>query len=79
MRWTTTNSRMWIHESIDNAADFGWQDGYGAFAVSFSNLDPVRRYIANQEQHHRNRSFEEEFIEFLERHEIAFDPRYLPT
>jgi putative transposase len=51
--------------------------GYGAFAVSFSQLDTAKQYVARQEEHHRNRTFQEEFIEFLERHQIEYDLRYL--
>lgn len=54
-----------------------WQSGYGAFSVSQSNVDDVRKCIAEQEIHHRKMSFQEEFRRFLERHEIAFDERYV--
>lgn len=56
---------------------FRWQDGYGAFTVSYSNIEQVRRYITNQEQHHRRMTFQEEFVQFLERHGIEYDPRYV--
>ena len=57
--------------------DFAWQAGYGAFAVSESNVDAVREYIANQREHHSRKTFQQEYIQFLERHQIAFDERYL--
>src|SRR5262245_38828509 len=49
------NSSRWVHETFPGKQDFAWQDGYGAFAVSYSNIDDVKRYIANQEQHHRGK------------------------
>lgn len=71
------NSSRWIHETFPAARDFAWQDGYGAFTVSASGLDTVRRYIDNQETRHRTMTFEEEFIRFLEKHGIEYDPRYV--
>ena len=56
---------------------FAWQTGYGVFSVSESNVAEVTKYIAEQEAHHQRQSFQEEFIEFLERHEIPYDPRYV--
>ena len=56
---------------------FAWQAGYGAFAVSESNVPEVRTYIANQAEHHRKRSFQEEYRSLLERHRIAYDERYV--
>jgi putative transposase len=53
---------------------FAWQEGYGAFSVSESSAKTVHRYIQNQEEHHRKRSFEAEWISLLERHGIEFDP-----
>jgi hypothetical protein len=53
---------------------FGWQQGYGAFAVSLSQVDTVERYIRNQAEHHKKRSFEEEFILFLKKARIPYDP-----
>jgi putative transposase len=56
---------------------FGWQDGYGAFSIGVSQLDATVRYIENQREHHRKRSFEEEFISFLKKHAIEYDPKYI--
>lgn len=72
-----SNSSRWIHETFSNLRGFAWQTGYGAFTVSRSNLGEVRGYIANQPEHHRVRTFEEEFVAFLKRHEIEYDERYL--
>jgi putative transposase len=57
--------------------NFAWQEGYGAFSVSHSQLDTVKRYIQNQEEHHRKRSFEDEFRALLQSCGIPFDERYL--
>lgn len=56
--------------------DFAWQTGYGAFSVSYSNLDQVKDYIANQEEHHRTMTWDEEYQALLERHGITFDERF---
>ena len=71
------NSSNFINDHKLVKGKFAWQDGYGAFAVSESSIDPVSSYIRNQETHHRKRSFREEFVEFLQRHRIEFDERYL--
>ncbi len=65
------------YQTFPKMQAFRWQDGYGAFTVSYSNIEQVRRYIARQEQHHRRVTFQEEFIQFLERHGIEYDPRYV--
>jgi len=70
-------SSHWIKESFPNMAAFAWQDGYGAFSVSESQLDPVRDYIRRQPEHHRTVTFTEEYKAFLGRHRIEFDERYL--
>jgi putative transposase len=71
------NSSRWIHETFTPLRGFAWQVGYGAFSVSYSNLDEVRRHITNQHEHHRVRTFKEEFLAFLARHQIEYDERYL--
>jgi putative transposase len=72
-----SNSSHWIYETFDNLRGFAWQSGYGAFAVSYSNIDSVRNYIKDQREHHRVRSFQEELIAFLKRHRIEYDERYI--
>jgi putative transposase len=72
-----SNSSRWIKETFPAARDFAWQTGYGIFSVSKSNLDQVRNYIRNQREHHRTMSFQEEFLEYLHRHDIDYDPRYI--
>jgi putative transposase len=70
-----TSSR-WIHETIGEK-DFAWQQGYGAFTVSVSNVDAVKQYIAGQEEHHRKKTFQEEYITFLQKHRVDYDERYV--
>ena len=72
-----SNSSRWIHDTFKNLRGFGWQTGYGAFAVSFSSMEDVKQYIAGQREHHRVRSFKEEFIALLQRHNIEYDERYI--
>jgi REP element-mobilizing transposase RayT len=72
-----SNSSKWVHENIEQGKAFGWQERYGAFSVSKSAEPQVREYLVNQEEHHRVRPFKEEFVMFLNRHEIAYDERYL--
>src|SRR5262245_20458765 len=60
-------SSKWIHDTFPEHRDFAWQEGYGAFSVSVSQTDQTIAYINNQAEHHRKRSFEEEFIGFLEK------------
>lgn len=76
VRLVKSNSSGWIHDELA-LADFRWQDGHGAFAVSHSNIGHVKSYLANQEQHHRRISFQEEFLELLRRHELEWDERYV--
>jgi REP element-mobilizing transposase RayT len=72
-----TTSSKWIKTQDPQYAAFSWQSGYGAFAVSASNCDVVRQYIANQPEHHRKKTFQDEYRSFLKRHQIAFDERYV--
>jgi putative transposase len=76
MREMKKASSHWVHQEIGMGA-FAWQEGYGAFAVSRSNIPAVAQYVENQEQHHRRRTFQEEYVELLQRHEIAYDEKYL--
>jgi len=66
-----TSSSRWMGRR------FAWQRGYGVFGVSASNVNRVVRYIQRQEEHHRKRTFEQEYIALLEKHGIAYDPRYV--
>ena len=77
MRVIKANSSRWIHKKRPGKRSFSWQDGYAVFTVSQSNLRRVFEYIENQEAHHRRRSFREELVALLKRHEVPFDERYL--
>jgi putative transposase len=72
-----SNSSRWIHENADQSKGFDWQAGYGAFSVSKSSEQRVKAYIQNQQEHHRQRTFSEEFKELLDKHGIPFEERYL--
>ena len=77
VRIIKANSSRWIHDEFQELRDFQWQQGYGAFAVSFSLLESVKHYLANQEEHHRNRSYQDEFRELLQRHGLEWDERFV--
>jgi putative transposase len=70
-------SSKWIKTQGREFEDFAWQAGYRAFAVSESNVDAVRDYIANQREHHARKSFQEEYRALLQRHKVEFDERYV--
>ncbi len=76
MRELKKGSSAWVHDEI-GAAGFAWQQGYSAFTVGSTARDAVRNYIANQEEHHRGKSFREELIEMLGKAGIQYDPKYL--
>lgn len=75
LRSIKANSSRWVHERSGPARRFGWQEGYGAFSVSQSSSAGVCKYIQNQEERHRKKSFEEEWMNLLTKHGIPFDPR----
>jgi putative transposase len=70
-------SSKWIKDNLPQMRGFAWQDGYGAFSVSKSNLPEVTAYIQNQREHHRIKTFQEEFLAFLVRHGVEYNERYL--
>jgi len=77
MRKTKAHSSGWIHKTFPELREFGWQAGYGAFTVSASQVEKVRRYVIEQEEHHQRVSFENEFTSLLKAHGIEYDERYL--
>ena len=77
LRVVKANSSRWVHEQWPSRRSFAWQEGYGAFSVSPSNAGRVLDYIRNQQAHHRKVTFQEEFLTFLKKHDIAYDERYL--
>src|SRR5436190_5816242 len=72
-----SNSSGWVHETWPERGAFAWQRGYGAFTVSESNVEAVQAYIRNQEEHHRQMTFQEEFIALLKKYNVPYDERYL--
>ena len=70
-------SSAWVHETFTPLRYFAWQSGYGAFTVSVSHVAETISYIQNQAEHHRAKSFQEEYVSFLEKHGIRFEERYL--
>ncbi len=71
------NSSRWINEQRKTPSRFQWQRGYGVFSVSQSRVPAVTNYIANQREHHKQRGFEQEYVQLLRLHEIEFDERYV--
>lgn len=69
-------SSHWIRRTFPELRSFAWQNGYGAFSVGASQIEPTRRYIAAQAEHHRVKSFQDEYRAFLAKHSIACDERY---
>ena len=77
LRLIKGGSSHWLKETFPNMAKFAWQDGYAAFTVSQSQIDDVRVYIRCRSEHHRTKTFAEEYRGFLARHRIEYDGRYL--
>jgi len=77
LRDIKTNSTLWINRNQRQDIKFTWQRGYSAFAVSFNDINRVRDYIENQQEHHRVKTYEEEVIHFLNENNISFDLQYL--
>jgi len=70
-------SSKWLNDTGVAGNNFAWQEGYGAFSVSSSQTDEVVEYIKNQPEHHKKRNYEEEFLEFLRRFGIDYDPAHV--
>ncbi len=70
-------SSKWLNDTGAAEANFAWQEGYGAFSVSASQTDGVIEYIKSQPEHHKKRNYEEEFLEFLKRYGINYDPAHV--
>ena len=71
------DSSKWMHETFASLSDFAWQEGYGAFTVSKSAVPTVIEYIRNQPEHHGKRTFQEEYLGLLRKHDVEYDERYL--
>jgi REP element-mobilizing transposase RayT len=76
LRELKSGSSKWVHEEV-GVRSFAWQEGYGAFTVSASQLENVRHYIQEQEKHHRTQTFRDEYLALLQRSGVEFDERYL--
>ena len=70
-------SSKWVHETFPKYKKFEWQEGSGAFSVSASQAQKTIAYIKGQKEHHRKKTFQEEFRTLLDKHGIAYDARYL--
>ena len=72
-----SHSSKWMKTKAESLSNFYWQDGYGAFSVNPSEVDTVVHYIANQKEHHRKKTFQEEYRAFLEKYKVEYDERYV--
>jgi putative transposase len=72
-----TNSSKFINENRWMAGKFQWQDGFGAFTYAKSQIDAVSKYILNQPEHHKKKTFKEEYLLMLQKFEIKYDEKYL--
>ena len=70
-------SSKWVHDSFRDHRRFAWQEGYGAFSVSSSQVNKTIAYINRQKEHHRRRTFEDEFFDLLDKHGVEYDRRYV--
>jgi REP element-mobilizing transposase RayT len=77
IRITKSDSSEWINKERVSPFHFNWQEGYAAFSYSKSQIDTVVKYIQNQKEHHAKKTFLEEYKEFLEKFDVAFDERYI--
>jgi len=77
IRQLKSNSSQWINETRRIKGKFHWQTGYAAFSVSYSMVDVVKNYIVSQVEHHRQRTFKEEYLDFLKRHNLTFNPKFV--
>ncbi len=77
LRHIKGGSSKWLNERLGNQSRFAWQDGYGAFTVSESQLGKLIEYVRNQEEHHRIKTFQEEYLDFLKHNAIEYDEKYL--
>ncbi len=77
MQLIKAGSSKFVKETFPRAHGFAWQEGYGAFSLSISAREKTEQYIRNQEKHHKAKTFQEEFLEFLDVHGIEYDPKYV--
>lgn len=72
-----SHSSKWIKSKAKTLENFYWQDGYGAFSVNPSEVDTVIKYIANQKEHHKTKTFQDEYRAFLKKYNVEYDERYV--
>jgi hypothetical protein len=72
-----SGSSNWLNNKNYIVGKFNWQNGYGAFTYSKSHIDQVVKYVLNQPEHHKKQSFREEYLSFLDKYEVDYDPKYL--
>jgi putative transposase len=77
MEQLKSGSSVWLNQKRLIPGKFLWQDGYGAFTYSKSHIDRVVKYILNQPEHHKKQSFRDEYLTFLKKFDVDYDPRYL--
>jgi REP element-mobilizing transposase RayT len=77
LRVIKANSSKWIHDTKPDLQRFGWQDGFSAFTVSKSQVEPVREYIRGQKEHHARQDYKAELVGLLVKHEVDYDERYI--
>ena len=70
-------SSKWIHDTFAQHRLFEWQEGYGAFSIGIGDKDRTINYINNQPEHHQHQDFKNEYLAFLDKHEIEYDPRFV--
>jgi REP element-mobilizing transposase RayT len=76
MREIKSESSRWMREE-GGSPRFAWQEGFAAFSVGWTQIDATVAYIARQPEHHKRRDFQAEFLAFLKKHEVDYDPRYV--
>ena len=76
LRDLKASSSKWVHQEL-SIPQFAWQEGYGAFTIGASQREAVRKYIDNQEEHHQKKTYQEEYVEFLEAYGVEYDEKYL--
>ena len=77
VREVKANSSKWVHRRFPDMHHFAWQRGYAAFSVSRSGLGNVRHYILRQKEHHKRRTFREELLSLLNKHQVEYDEKYV--
>jgi putative transposase len=72
-----SHSSKWIKTKGENFKNFYWQNGYGAFSVNPSEIEVVKNYIEHQDEHHKNKTFQDEYLAFLKKYKVDYDERYV--